>query len=442
VGAALAQGTIQLYYWKHRSKQTALATPEQAQAVSETPDGEEATENTVQTTSEVSTPSLPAMPFFLASIFANNFPDLDLFVTLFTEPRLGYILHHRGHTHTFLFVILQWFAIMAGFWGYARWKGWNWQKDHWKWLGGLVALGGFVHIGMDSWNVYGVHPLWPFDNRWYYGDFVFIIEPLIWLSLIPWLLAVVQRRWTRNLLIFFYGLSFVALSVAYLGIWWYPLTILVLAFSYGFTVRFRLPLAMKALVSISTVVLVLMVLLIGSRWSRATLVETFERGGKEKVLDLAIMSYPSNPFCVGFISTSLHKKTQDYIARRGTFSLWPKVMDCPVFERDATAPVKQLPIAASPKVGGFIGKMKTFRKPRAELLKLENEHCRVRAILQFVRSPYWKITKHAIFFGDLRFDRRKGLDFSDFQLRLKPKNCPTMLPPWIPPTRTSGLLKK
>jgi inner membrane protein len=33
---------------------------------------------------------------------ASNFPDLDLVLTKVLEAPLGYLLHHRGHTHTLL----------------------------------------------------------------------------------------------------------------------------------------------------------------------------------------------------------------------------------------------------------------------------------------------------------------------------------------------------
>ena len=34
--------------------------------------------------------------------------------------------------------------------------------------------GTLLHLGMDFLNSYGVHPFWPIQNRWVYGDSVFI----------------------------------------------------------------------------------------------------------------------------------------------------------------------------------------------------------------------------------------------------------------------------
>ena len=44
---------------------------------------------------------------------ASNFPDLDLVLTPLLAPPLGYLLHHRGHTHTLLFALPQ-IALLLG----------------------------------------------------------------------------------------------------------------------------------------------------------------------------------------------------------------------------------------------------------------------------------------------------------------------------------------
>jgi len=40
-----------------------------------------------------------------------------------------------------------------------------------------------LHIAFDAFNNYGVHPFAPFEDRWFYGDAVFIIDPWLWLTL-------------------------------------------------------------------------------------------------------------------------------------------------------------------------------------------------------------------------------------------------------------------
>ena len=45
--------------------------------------------------------------FYAAGIVAANLPDLDLFYTAVTPAPLGYLLHHRGHTHTLVGLVVQ-----------------------------------------------------------------------------------------------------------------------------------------------------------------------------------------------------------------------------------------------------------------------------------------------------------------------------------------------
>ena len=57
----------------------------------------------------------------------------------------------------------------------------------------LIAAGLLSHLLLDAGNSYGVHPFFPFDSRWYYGDAVFIFEPWLWL-----LLGVPVRAWMAS----------------------------------------------------------------------------------------------------------------------------------------------------------------------------------------------------------------------------------------------------
>lgn len=47
---------------------------------------------------------------------ASNFPDLDIFFTQLLPAPLGYLLHHRGHTHTLLYIIPQAILLWVVIW--------------------------------------------------------------------------------------------------------------------------------------------------------------------------------------------------------------------------------------------------------------------------------------------------------------------------------------
>src|SRR5450830_2180671 len=45
--------------------------------------------------------------FLFTAWFASNAPDLDLILTRLLPSPFGYMLHHRGHTHTLLLAVPQ-----------------------------------------------------------------------------------------------------------------------------------------------------------------------------------------------------------------------------------------------------------------------------------------------------------------------------------------------
>ena len=55
-------------------------------------------------------------------------------------------------------------------------------------LFGFAYLAGLSHILLDFTNSYGVRPFWPFSERWYSWDIVFIVEPIMWILLLGGLL--------------------------------------------------------------------------------------------------------------------------------------------------------------------------------------------------------------------------------------------------------------
>src|SRR5690606_14989543 len=103
----------------------------------------------------------------------SNLPDLDFLYSTVTGSKLDYLLHHRGHTHTFVVSIL----IAAVLWLacelWARRRDQRIARSDRIALIAIALLAPVLHFFMDMANNYGVHPWWPFDNRWIYGDSVF-----------------------------------------------------------------------------------------------------------------------------------------------------------------------------------------------------------------------------------------------------------------------------
>jgi inner membrane protein len=137
----------------------------------------------------------------IASMVAANLPDADLFYTGAGADRLAYMLHHRGYTHTVVLALLGAALVWGAAWGAVRWRAPTAPaRGDAGWLLGLLVASTLSHLVLDWTNSYGVHPFWPVDTRWRYGDAVFIVEPWLWVVSVPALVAATTRRAARGLL--------------------------------------------------------------------------------------------------------------------------------------------------------------------------------------------------------------------------------------------------
>jgi inner membrane protein len=127
--------------------------------------------------------------------------DLDV-LGQFRGPVFGFA-HHRGFTHSFVGVPLV-AAVVVGF-IYLIWRLRGRKTSipdlppRWGGLYLYACLAGLSHILLDFTNNYGVRPFWPFSERWYSWDIVYIVEPVMLLLLVgglalPSLFALVNEE--------------------------------------------------------------------------------------------------------------------------------------------------------------------------------------------------------------------------------------------------------
>jgi inner membrane protein len=112
-------------------------------------------------------------------ILAANAPDADIAVLIFSD-RWTFLQHHRGITHSIVGVLPLIFYLVDRLIARLR------QRDPSVKLKGLMLASLLVtatHPIMDWTNNYGMRFLLPWNPRWFYGDFVFIIDPFIWMVL-------------------------------------------------------------------------------------------------------------------------------------------------------------------------------------------------------------------------------------------------------------------
>ena len=91
----------------------------------------------------------------------------------------------------------------------------------WRWILALIAATVSSHLVMDWQGSYGLRPFLPWSDRWYYGDWVAIVDPFFWL--VPLVALVWGERLHPVRLLFFAtalaGCNGVVLSYAEAASW-------------------------------------------------------------------------------------------------------------------------------------------------------------------------------------------------------------------------------
>lgn len=368
---------------------------------------------------------------YFASIFANNFPDLDFLFSLIDPTKLGYLLHHRGHTHTFLWIWPQVLILLLGIFLFCKFRQYIFTKTQWLVLTLLVVVGFHLHVGLDFLNSYGVHPWAPLDRNWFYGDILFIMEPFVWFSLLPMVLLSLQRKWIAWTLVglatalMFYGFTVNIIS-------WLNVLIVILFFS-GLYYSLRFKKTKRQLL----VTLLVVVSVIGSFWSAGHAVKyhlkrdaiSFVEGGGV-ILDIMATPLPGNPFCWSF--HVLEVRDNIYRVHTGVFTHSPfgrGVMSCPSFPTEKHIPAtSEHPLKKYSK-GDAAYWTDIYEQSVNELLQPYESHCRFRYWLQFARFPF----RTGDIYNDLRYARR-AKNFSTLDLKeYNDSQCPVLPTSWVPP---------
>jgi inner membrane protein len=368
--------------------------------------------------------------FMTVAIVGSNLPDADLLFTLGVNRKLAYLLEHRGYTHTVVGALLISLAMLVGCAIWQRWRGLTLSARERGWLVAVALLAPLLHIAMDSLNSYGVHPWWPFDNRWFYGDSVFIVEPLFWAAAAP-LFFLFRTRLARGLvalaLVAALYLAFVTgiVTAGSVGVY---CVLAVTMLALGRYARPGVALCAGLGVCVATTALFAV-----SGRTAAGRVDTYAAANLHDwtTVDRVLTPLPMNPFCWELIL--VERNERDYALRRAIVSLAPWRMAslrCPMRSMigDITAPLQRV---SSPDTG-FVHWYGEIVLSRDTLRDLAGSSCEAAALLRFARAPWYADRAGDLVIGDLRFDREPGLGFAEIDLA-HPGRCPAYVPPWAPP---------
>ncbi|MEJ7808673.1 MAG: metal-dependent hydrolase, partial [Telluria sp.] len=313
---------------------------------------------------------------------AANLPDLDLVLTRLLPGPLGYLLHHRGHTHTLLYSAPQALMLIALIWLL-------WPAARGLLRGSTSARAGLVlatiigltlHLLLDFLNSYGLHPFYPFDSRWLYGDMVFILEPVFWVGFGVPLAMMVPLRLLRFALFallagglawatasgFLHWASLLGLALGAAGI----------AFMQGRAgVAGRQGLAAGMLAAAAFVGLQGWASHLGKLQVAAHLQGI---GASSRLLDTALTPFPANPVCWTFVSVERNDGARTYRVRRGMLSLAPRVL-----------PLYACPAALSPALATASPAFGLEMESETSLATLRSlaANCHFRAWMRFARAP-------------------------------------------------------
>ncbi len=330
----------------------------------------------------------------LAAILASNVPDLDLVVRIGADdPALSYLVHHRGFTHTFVTTPLT--ALIATLAGALFEPACRARPGSLFLLSLLAAV---LHIGADGWNNYGIHPLWPVWSGWFYGDTVFIVEPLLWAVMLP----ILSGRW--RWLGWAITLAGAGLAMSMLGV---PTSLGFLAL-YAVATWSHRRWGEDATWALGGLILASFV--IGSEAVERKISAALP--GTE-LLDIARSPRPATPWCWDVLVSE--KEGEIYRVRRATVSLLPPVTapaDCAFRLPEGQTFSWDLPDRPGRPDIHWEG---VWAAPTASL----PQDCRAAVFLRFARVPAWQALPDpdaGLVIGDLRYDLEPELGFAEVPL--------------------------
>jgi inner membrane protein len=356
-----------------------------------------------------------------AGIISANLPDIDIVYAAISPAPLGYLLHHRGHTHTVAGLIVLAGVLSVTYLTLPAIRRWRLGDRLRLWL--VIVAGLASHLLMDALNSYGVHPFYPVDVRWRFGDAVFIFEPWLWMLLgvsVAWNARSRMPRVAAVIPILIFPLLLAWANIISLEA---VVSLAVGGVAFAVWTKRLFPRG-RALAALTASALVIAAFVAASRSARAVATAALQPELHGALVDVVLTPNPSSPLCWIVIGIEKDEAAGKYVLWRGTLSLLPG-LKAP--ERCASHRI------AAPRRTRVIGHgalvlTDEINQSLARLRDLARSDCWVQAWLRFGRAPV--VSAGGI--ADLRFSQIPGENFSNMAVHggRRPSTCPTNLPEW------------
>ena len=364
------------------------------------------------------------------SAIGSNLPDVDLFYS-FIGGKINYLLQHRGYSHTIIGALLLAVATFA----IARWilgrRGHVPSSQDLAWLAGVLVITPLLHIGMDFTNNYGVHPFWPLVDRWFYGDAVFIAEPLLWAACAPLVFTFrskLARFIVAAVLAIGIGLALFTGLVPLL-----PAIVLIILIAamllLGWRAKSSVALVGGIALWLGVTVMFAVSSQLAARRVEALAATTFPGA---RSIDHVLTPMPANPLCWEVMLVQMQDET--VIARRSMLALAPSLIPADgclsrSLDLPSTAPLERVQANDSAELHWY-GEVATGIEGLKSRVAMD---CEAAAAMRFIRVPWLATVGLDRVLGDLRYDREKGMGFAEVALHDPPGPCPRLVPDWRPP---------
>jgi len=125
------------------------------------------------------------------AVAAANFADIDILAGL--DSWVCYLHHHRGFTHSLLWLPLVAAAPLPLWWLLARRRA-STGRPQWVRAYLVSFIAGLTHPLLDLLNVYGIRLWTPASERWLHLDLLFIVDVWVWALLLVCVLGPMLAR--------------------------------------------------------------------------------------------------------------------------------------------------------------------------------------------------------------------------------------------------------